>query len=228
MFLLLILFTFVISGVATLLVKSQISKYSRVPASSGLSGAETAARILQFRNIRDVEIIPANGMMGDHYDPLKKVIALTSRSTVFSGRSTAAVGIAAHECGHAIQHQMAYGPLQLRASAVGLTRYSSTLFYLPFLFIMMHLMSPYTGYMFMAVGAALIMVFNLITLPVEFDASKRAKAILPQLGIIHGPAEATAVSRVLNAAALTYVAAFLASLANVIYYLMLANGGRRR
>ena len=226
MFLLLILFTFVISGAATLLVKSQISKYSRVPASSGLSGAETAARILQFRNIHDVEIIPAGGMMGDHYDPLKKVIALTP--DVYSGRSTAAVGIAAHECGHAIQHQMAYGPLQLRASAVGLTRYSSTLFYLPFLFIMMHLMSPYTGYMFMAVGAALIMVFNLITLPVEFDASKRAKAILPQLGIIQGPAEATAVSRVLNAAALTYVAAFLASLANVIYYLMLANGGRRR
>ena len=226
MFLLLILFTFVISGAATLLVKSQIAKYSRVPASSGLSGAETAARILQFRNIRDVEIIPADGMMGDHYDPLKKVIALTP--DVYSGRSTAAVGIAAHECGHAIQHQMAYGPLQLRASAVGLTRYSSTLFYLPFLFIMMHLMSPYTGYMFMAIGASLIMVFNLITLPVEFDASKRAKAILPQLGIIHGPAEATAVSRVLNAAALTYVAAFLASLANVIYYLMLANGGRRR
>ena len=226
MFILLILFTFVISGLATLLVKSQISKYSRVPASSGLSGAETAARILQFRNIRDVEIIPADGMMGDHYDPLKKVIALTP--DVYSGRSTAAVGIAAHECGHAIQHQMAYGPLQLRAGAVGLTRYSSMLFYLPFLFIMMHLMSAYTGYMFMAMGAALIMVFNLITLPVEFDASKRAKAILPQLGIIHGPAETTAVSRVLNAAALTYVAAFLASLANVIYYLLLANGGRRR
>ena len=225
MFLLLIVFTFVISGLATLLVKSQISKYSKVPASSGLSGAETAARILQYRGIRDVQIIPADGMMGDHYDPLKKVIALTP--DVYEGRSTAAVGIAAHECGHAIQHQMAYGPLQLRVGAVGLTRYSSMLFYLPFLFIMMHLMSPYTGYMFMAAGAAIIMLFNLITLPVEFDASARAKALLPQLGIINGRAEATAVSRVLNAAALTYVAAFLASLANVLYYLVLA-GGRRR
>ena len=225
MFLLLIVFTFVISGLATLLVKSQISKYSKVPASSGLSGAETAARILQYRGIRDVQIIPADGMMGDHYDPLKKVIALTP--DVYEGRSTAAVGIAAHECGHAIQHQMAYGPLQLRVGAVGLTRYSSMLFYLPFLFIMMHLMSPYTGYMFMAAGAAIIMLFNLITLPVEFDASSRAKALLPQLGIINGRAEATAVSRVLNAAALTYVAAFLASLANVLYYLVLA-GGRRR
>ena len=226
MFLLLIVFTFVISGLATLLVKSQISKYSKVPASSGLSGAQTAARILQFRGIRDVQIIPADGMMGDHYDPLKKVIALTP--DVYEGRSTAAVGIAAHECGHAIQHQMAYGPLQLRVSAVGLTRYSSMLFYLPFLFIMMHLMTPYTGYMFMAAGAAIIMFFNLITLPVEFDASSRAKALLPQLGIINGRAEATAVSRVLNAAALTYVAAFLASLANVLYYLVLASGGRRR
>ena len=226
MFLLLIVFTFVISGLATLLVKSQISKYSKVPVSSGLSGAETAERILQFRGIRDVQIIPADGMMGDHYDPLKKVIALTP--DVYEGRSTASVGIAAHECGHAIQHQMAYGPLQLRASAVGLTRYSSMLFYLPFLFIFMHLMSPYTGYMLMAVGASILMFFNLITLPVEFDASVRAKAILPQLGIIHGQGEATAVSRVLNAAALTYVAAFLASLANVIYYVALAGGGRRR
>ena len=226
MFLLLIVFTFVISGLATLLVKSQISKYSQVPVSSGLSGAETAERILQFRGIRDVQIIPADGMMGDHYDPLKKVIALTP--DVYQGRSTASVGIAAHECGHAIQHQMAYGPLQLRASAVGLTRYSSMLFYLPFLFIFMHLMSPYTGYMLMAVGASILMFFNLITLPVEFDASARAKAILPQLGIIHGQGEATAVSRVLNAAALTYVAAFLASLANVIYYVALAGGGRRR
>ena len=226
MFLLLIVFTFVISGLATILVKSQISKYSKIPASSGLSGAETAARILQFRGIRDVQIIPADGMMGDHYDPLKKVIALTP--DVYQGRSTAAVGIAAHECGHAIQHQLAYGPLQLRASAVGMTRYSSMLFYLPFLFIMMHVMTPYTGYMFMAAGAGILMLFNLITLPVEFDASKRAKAILPQLGIINGPAEAAAVSRVLNAAALTYVAAFLASLANVLYYLVLASGGRRR
>ncbi len=225
MFILLIIFTFVVSGLATLLVKSQISKYSKVPASSGLSGAETATRILQSRGIHDVQIIEANGMIGDHYDPLKKVIALTP--DVYEGRSTAAVGIAAHECGHAIQHQMAYAPLQLRSMAVGLTQYSSMLFYLPFLFIMMRVMTPYTGYMLMAVGAGIIMLFNLITLPVEFDASARAKVLLPQLGIIHGPAETTAVSRVLGAAALTYVAAFLASLANVLYYVALA-GGRRR
>ena len=227
MFFLLIIFTFVISGLATLLVKSRIAKYSQVPASSGLTGAETAAHILRVRNIHDVQVIPANGMMGDHYDPIQKVIALTP--DVYAGRSTAAVGIAAHECGHAIQHQMAYFPLRLRSAAVGLTQYSSSLFYLPILFMIMGVLAPHTGYMFMAYGAMIIMAFNLITLPVEFDASARAKVLLPELGIIRTPAESTAVSKVLNAAALTYVAAFLASMANVLYYLALANsGGRRR
>ena len=173
------------------------------------------------RGIRDVQIIPADGMMGDHYDPMKKLIALTP--DVYDGRSTAAVGIAAHECGHAIQHQLAYGPLQLRTAAVGLTQYSSTLIYLPILFMMMGFLAPYTGYMIMAAGAGIIMLFNLVTLPVEFDASSRAKALLPELGIINSPAEAQAVSRVLGAAALTYVAAFLASMANVLYYLAIAN-----
>lgn len=224
MFLLLIIFTLVISGLATLFVKGRISKYSKVPASSGLTGAQTAEHILRSRGIYDVQVIPANGMMGDHYDPLKKIIALTP--DVYSGTSTAAVGIAAHECGHAIQHQESYAWLELRSSAVGLTQFSSTLFYIPFLFMFMGLLAPHTGYLVMAVGAAIIMAFNLITLPVEFDASARAKKILPELGIIRTPAEATAVSRVLNAAAMTYVAAFLASLANVVYYLSLAD--RRR
>ncbi len=225
MFLLLILFTFAISGLATLHVKGQISKYSKVPASSGLTGAQTAEHILRSRGIYDVQVIPANGLMGDHYDPLKKLIALTP--DIYSGTSTAAVGIAAHECGHAIKHQQSYAWLELRSSAVGLTHFSSSLFMFPILFMFMHLITPYTGYMIMAAAATIIMVFNLITLPVEFDASARAKAILPELGIIRSPAESVAVSRVLNAAALTYVAAFLASLANVLYYLTLA-GDRRR
>ena len=225
MFILLIVFTLVISGAATLLVKSQISKYSKVPAASGLTGAETAAHILRAKGIYDVQVVPVNGMTGDHYDPAKKIIALTPN--VYNSSSTAAVGIAAHECGHAIQHQQAYAWLELRSSVVGMTQYSSTLFYLPFIFMAMGVLAPYTGYMIMALGAAIIMGLNLITLPVEFDASARAKAILPELGIIQTQAESTAVSRVLNAAALTYVAAFLASLANVVYYLALA-GDRRR
>ena len=218
MYLLLILFAFGISGLATLFVKSRMSKYSHFAASSGLTGAETAQHILRANGINDVSV--------DHYNPATKIIALSP--DIYSGQSTTAVGVAAHECGHAIQHQQAYFPLQLRSAAVGLTQFSSSLLYLPFIFMFMGILAPHTGYMVMAVGSMIIMAFNLITLPVEFDASARAKQILPQLGIIKGPAESHAVSSVLNAAALTYVAAFLVSLVNVLYYLMLANGGRRR
>ena len=221
MYLLLILFAFGLSGLATLYVKSRMSKYDRVPASSGLTGAETAQHILRSNGIYDVSVV----MMGDHYNPATKTIALTP--DIYSGRSTTAVGVAAHECGHAIQHQKAYFPLQLRSAAVGLTQFSSSLMYLPFLLMFMGILAPHTGYMVMAVGAMVIMGFNLITLPVEYDASARAKRILPQLGIINGPAESHAVSSVLNAAALTYVAAFLVSLVNVLYYLFLARGDRR-
>lgn len=224
MFLLIIL-TFVISILATMHVKGRIAKYSRVPTSSGLTGAQTAEHILRSRGIYDVQVIPANGMMGDHYDPTKKLIALTP--DVYQGTSTAAVGIAAHECGHAIQHQQSYAWLELRSSAVGLTQFSSSIMILPFIFMFMGFMAPHTGYTIMAAIAVIIMFFNLITLPVEFDASARAKAILPELGIVRTPEEGRAVAKVLNAAALTYVAAFLASMANVLYYLSLA-GDRRR
>ena len=226
MYLLLILFAFGISGLAALYVKSQIAKYSQVPATSGLTGAETAQHILRASNIYDVSVVPANGAMGDHYNPANKTVNLSD--DVYNGRSTAAVGIAAHECGHAIQHQHAYAPLQLRAAVVGITQFSSSLFYPIMLVMFMGVLSQHLGFTIMAVIAMVIMGFQLLTLPVEFDASARAKRILPQLGIIQGPAESRAVSRVLNAAALTYVAAFLVSLANVLYYLTLASGGRRR
>ncbi len=226
MYLLLLFVSLGLSGLAALYVKSQIAKYSRVPATSGLTGAETAAHILRANGIYDVSVVPANGMMGDHYNPANKTVNLSS--DVYSGNSTAAVGIAAHECGHAIQHQHAYGPLQLRAAVVGITQFSSSLYYPIIIVMFMGLLAPHTGYTIMAAIALIIMFFQLITLPVEFDASRRAKQILPSLGIIHGPAESHAVSSVLNAAALTYVAAFLVSLLNVLYYLMMAGGDRRR
>ena len=227
MYILLLLLSFGLSGIAALYVKSQIAKYSQVPATSGLTGAQTAEHILRANGIYDVSVVPANGgMMGDHYNPANKTVNLSP--DVYDGRSTAAVGVAAHECGHAIQHQQAYAPLQLRAAVVGITQFSSSLYYPLFLVMIMGFIAPHTGYTIMAAIALIIMLFQLITLPVEFDASRRAKQILPSLGIIHGPAESQAVSRVLNAAALTYVTAFLVSMANVLYYLMLANGGRRR
>ena len=178
MYILLIIFTLGISGLATLYVKSQMAKYGKVRASSGLTGAETAAHILRSSGIHDVQVVPATGMMGDHYNPMNKTIALSP--DIYSGTSTTAVGVAAHECGHAIQHQQAYFPLQLRSAAVGLTQFSSSLMYLPFLLVIMGFMSSYTGFMVMAVGAMILMGFNLITLPVEYDASARAKRLLPQ------------------------------------------------
>ena len=226
MYILLLLFSFGLSGIAALYVKSRIAKYNQVPATSGLTGAETAEHILRANGINDVTVVPATGMMGDHYNPASKTIALSP--DVYEGRSTSAVGIAAHECGHAIQHQHSYAPLQLRSAVVGITQFSSSLYYPLFIVMFMGIIAQHTGFMIMAAIALIIMFFQLVTLPVEFDASRRAKEILPSLGIIHGPAETRAVSSVLNAAALTYVAAFLVSLANVLYYLMLANGGRRR
>jgi Zn-dependent membrane protease YugP len=218
-----------ISLLASFRVKRMIARYSLVPASGGFTGAEAAQRILASQGIHDVDIVAANGFLGDHYDPLKKVLVLSPDN--YSGTSTAAVGIAAHECGHAIQHQHAYAPLQWRMAAVGATQFAGQIVgILPFLFYFTHLVSMYVGLTVMSAAWGVIMVFNLVTLPVEFDASRRAKAILPSLGIIRGPAEVTAVNQVLDAAAWTYVAAFLTSLAYFLMYVLplLLGGDRRR
>ena len=228
MYLLIFLVTLAISGFATLRVKSMIAKYSQVPASSGLTGAQTAQRILQFRGIHDVTIREGDGMMGDHYNPLSKELVLSP--DVYESSSTAAVGIAAHECGHAIQHQEHYVPLQLRMTAVGATQFANKLvMVLPFLFIFTRSFALiHGGLVVLAVAWGIIMLFNLITLPVEFDASRRAKVLLPSMGIIRGPAEMQGVNKVLDAAALTYVAAFLTTLGYFLYYAMMLLGGQRR
>ena len=226
--LLLFIVTFAISGLAAMRVKSMIAKYSQVLASSGMTGAETAQRILASRGIHDVRITEADGMMGDHYNPANKTLALSH--DVYYGTSTASVGIAAHECGHAIQHQSAYAPLEWRVAAVGATQFANQIvMFLPFLFLFTHMISLHTGLLVMSIAWGVIMLFNLVTLPVEFDASRRAKAILPELGIIRGPQEAEGVNKVLDAAAWTYVAAFLSTLAYFLYYtLPLLMGGDRR
>jgi Zn-dependent membrane protease YugP len=167
-------------------------------------------------------------MMGDHYNPLNKELVLSP--DVFEGRSTAAVGIAAHECGHAIQHQEHYLPLQLRMTAVGATSFANRIvMVLPFLFIFTHSFVVIHGALVaLATAWGIIMLFNLVTLPVEFDASRRAKIVLPAMGIIRGPAEMQGVNKVLDAAALTYVAAFLTTLGYFLYYAMMLLGGQRR
>lgn len=229
MFLLIILFTFGISLWATWRVKANFRKYSQVPARSGYTGAQTADVILRSAGINDVSIVEGEGMLGDHYDPMNKRLVLSPDN--FHGASTAALGIAAHECGHAVQHKIAYAPLHWRMAAVGATNFASQIvMILPLIGMFTGLFrNSYTMIMIMAIAWGVIMLFNLVTLPVEFDASRRAKVILSQMNLIQGPEETTAVNKVLNAAALTYVAAFLTSLAYFLFYLLpLLMGGRSR
>lgn len=227
----LFLLTLAISLWASWRVKANVAKYSQIPATSGLSGAQAADQIMQAAGIHDVQIVEGEGMLGDHYDPINKRLVLSPDN--YQGHSLAALGIAAHETGHAIQHKIAYAPLGWRMAAVGATNFSSQIVSI------LPLIGYFTGafrhggssWIFFAMAAAwgVIMLFNLITLPVEFDASRRAKIVLDQMGMIRGPQEVTGVNKVLNAAALTYVAAFLTSLAYFLYWVLpLLTGGRSR
>ncbi|MGD1020173.1 MAG: zinc metallopeptidase [Verrucomicrobiia bacterium] len=206
---------------AQILVRGALKKYSQVRAHSGRTGAEAAAEIMADAGIHDVQIERTNSFLGDHYDPRRKTLALSP--DVYDGESVAALGIAAHETGHAIQHQHAYAPLQARMAIVPVTMFTSQL--LPLVMI--------GGFffripMFITLGIAVyavLVVFQLITLPVEFDASSRAKVILQKSGLITRD-EMPGVNRVLNAAALTYVAALIAAVAQLLQ-LMLLNRQRR-
>ena len=219
--------TLVISLLAAARVKSNYFRFARVPVASGLSGAEAAEQILHAASIHDVEVVAQDGLLADHYDPLHKRLVLSADN--FFGRSVAALGVAAHEAGHAIQHASAYQPLQLRMAAIGATSFASqVVMWLPLVGMFTGLLSTYTGLMVMAVGWGIIMIFNLITLPVEFDASRRAKQVLLSMGMIRRGPEAAGVNQVLNAAAWTYVAAFLTSLVYFLWYLLPMLSGQRR
>lgn len=201
---------------AQMRVKSAFGKYSKVRATSGVTGAQAAREILNAAQIHDVEVREINGMLGDHYDPMHKRLCLSSE--VYHTPSVAALGIAAHECGHAVQHARSYAPLKWRMTVVPVTQVASQM--LPFVII--------GGFLFHITGLitlgiicyAVLAFFQLITLPVEFDASKRAKVILQQMGIIQPGGEMSGVNAVLNAAALTYVAAFVAALGNLIWLIL--------
>lgn len=219
--------TMLISLWATARVRSVYARWSEVPASSGVTGAEVAARILDRSGIHDVQIVAHDEMLGDHYDPMNKRLVLSQQN--YYGRSVAALGVAAHECGHAVQHQCGYGPLHIRMAAVGITQFASTLgLWLPLILAGIGLLSNYTAVWFMATAMGIVMLFNLITLPVEFDASRRAKAVLSEMGFVGTPEEVAGVRQTLDAAGWTYVAAFVTSLAYFLWHLMpLLTGGRR-
>src|ERR1700757_543578 len=198
---------------AQIRVSSAFRKWGEVQASSNITGAECAREILQAAQINDVDVVETNDFLGDHYDPTKKQLHLSSN--VYHTPSVASLGIAAHETGHAIQHAKAYAPLKARMAIVPVTMVASQL--LPFI-IIGGLFFRISGLITLGIYCYLVvLVFQLITLPVEFDASRRAKIILQQMGIVQPGEETVGVNKVLNAAALTYVAAFIAALGNLLW-----------
>jgi Zn-dependent membrane protease YugP len=202
---------------AQIRVSSAFRKWGEVRASSNITGAECAREILEAAQIHDVDVVETNDFLGDHYDPTKKQLHLSSN--VYNTPSVAALGIAAHETGHAIQHAKAYAPLKARMAIVPVTMIASQM--LPFV-IFGGLFFRISGLITLGIYCYLILlIFQLITLPVEFDASRRAKIILQQMGIVQPGGEVAGVNKVLNAAALTYVAAFIAALGNLLWLLSL-------
>src|SRR6266705_2526773 len=197
---------------AQIRVTGAFNRWGKVRASSNITGAECAREILQAAQIHDVDVVETNDFLGDHYDPTSKKLCLSSN--VYSTPSVAALGIAAHETGHAIQHAKAYAPLKARMAIVPVTMVASRM--LPFV-IFGGLFFHITGLITLGIYCDLILlVFQLITLPVEFDASRRARIILQQMGIVQPGNEVVGVNKVLNAAAWTYVAAFVATLGNLL------------
>lgn len=204
-------------------VQAAINKYSRVYTGRGATGARVARAILDGYGLQHVAVERTSGFLGDHYDPLSRTLRLSPE--VHDTPSVAAVGIAAHETGHALQHAEGYWPLQARSAIVPVVQFGSYLG--PLVFLLGFLLN-FTGLawagVFLFAGVA---VFALITLPVEFDASRRAKELLASQGYAWGE-ELTGVSRVLDAAALTYVAGLAQALSTLLYYVFLLTGFRRR
>ncbi len=200
-------------------LKTTVAQQMQVAVANGMTGEQVAHMILQHNGLVDVPVQPApGGPLSDHYDPRNKTVNLSQG--VFDGRAVASVAIAAHEVGHAIQHQQAYGMFKLRsalAPAVGFA--SKTWFFL----LLIGIFANIAGLAQLAVLLfAVIVVFQLVTLPVEFDASRRAKQQLSNLGLVTA-GEADGASKVLSAAAMTYVAGALAALSQLAYYLLVFN-----
>ena len=210
-------------------MKMIFTKYSRVRSMSGMTGQEVARRILMANGIFDVTVEPVAGQLTDHYDPRSKVVKLSE--VIYNSTSVAAVGVAAHECGHAIQDNQEYLPLRLRSAIVPVANLGSTLSWPMILIgVLMANAGSYAGYSLISVGIlcfSLAVLFQLVTLPVELDASRRALRQLNATGILP-PEEQQQTRAVLSAAALTYVAAAAASMLQLLRLVILFGGNRRR
>jgi Zn-dependent membrane protease YugP len=215
---------FILMAITSWYVKAAYNKWSKVPAKSRLTGAQAAQRLMSTGNMYGVQIQGVAGQLTDHYDPRNKTLYLSNG--VANGTSVAALAIAAHELGHAMQDAEEYFPLKFRSALVPIVNIGSNL---GWFLIMIGLFLRFTelawlGVLIFAGGA----VFSLATLPVEFNASSRAKQLLAQTGIIQTDEEIRGVNNVLNAAALTYVAGLITSILQLLYYVTLVGGGRRR
>ncbi len=206
-------------------LKRKFARYSRMPISSGLSGAEVAAKMLQDNGITDVKITQGQGMLTDHYNPQTKTVTLSPE--VYQGRHVAAAAVAAHECGHAVQHARAYSMLQLRSALVPVVSFSAKIQQYLFMLglVMMGTLGSKTFLLIAIASFAVTTLFSLVTLPVEFDASRRALAWLNMSGMARGP-EHDAAQDALKWAALTYVAAAAAALVQLLYLVSLFLGNR--
>jgi len=206
-----------LSGFASLRVKSAFKKYSKIGSRSGFTGAQVAKEILRRNGLSQVGVKEARGFLSDHYDPSKKVVRLSPK--VYGSNSIAAIGIAAHETGHAIQHAASYTPLVLRNMMVPVASIGSNL---SWVIIMIGFIFSFMG--LVKIGILLfsaVVVFQFITLPVEFNASSRAKEILSSYGLVSA-GELQGVNKVLSAAAMTYVAAAASSVMTLLYFLIRA------
>jgi Zn-dependent membrane protease YugP len=217
----------VLSLWATWRTRSAFKKYSRVRSARGLTGAQAAQAMLSAAGIYDVRVVPVSGTLSDHYNPATKQLALSEG--VFDSTSIAAVGVACHEAGHAVQHARAYRPLWLRTLLVPTANIGSSVGYIVMM-LGLFLLHSQQVVLFGAMLFSAVLLFQVVTLPVEFDASARAKRLAVENGIVL-PQERQGMDRVLNAAALTYVAAVVSTLLTLLYYLLraglLGGGGRR-
>ncbi len=223
LYMLLLVVTGVIGFASSARVKSTFAKWDKVTNTSGMTGAEIAREILRRSNITSVTVEQVDGFLSDHYDPSKRVLRLSPK--VYSGRSVAAAGVAAHEVGHALQHAYGYWPLGVRTMLAPSAALGSNLSNLA---IVGGLLIGSMGLVKIGVlFFALMVAFVIITLPVEFDASSRAKRLLPEMGLVTGD-QGVGVAAVLNAAAMTYVAGAVAAIGQLLYWLWVSGllGGR--
>ena len=215
----------VICMIASARVKGTFNKYSQLRSMSGMNGAQVAQRVLQAAGIYDVQVRHVSGSLTDHYDPRTKTVNLSD--PVYNATSVAALGVAAHECGHAIQHAKSYAPLSIRSALVPIANFGSMLAW-PVILIGLLFNTRSSG-LIIDIGILLFsaaVLFQLVTLPVEFDASRRALVMLRTQGILADD-ELKYTRRVLKSAALTYVASATAAILQLLRIILITNGRRR-